>query len=250
MSLLNDEDAVSEVTIKSHSFQNWNNFAITNTPAGNRPENDDWVTTYMDLITLLLTLFIVLLAYSSQSEEASFSETTKVISETVQGQIKSKPNNESRVDQDAFGDLLINRLSSSKIPAEILSFKRSGDDIEIQLNSEILFESGDATLASESLIQLKALFDVLANQRYFISIEGHTDNVPINTTRYPSNWELSSARASSVARFLIEQGISDSRVRVIGYADSRPIGSNFSESGRKLNRRVTLVVSQSDHAKP
>lgn len=246
MSVINDEDAVPEVSIKSHNFQSSNIFGSSNTPASSKPENDDWVTTYMDLITLLLTLFIVLLAYSSQSEEASFSETTKVISETVQGQIKSKPNNESRVNQEAFGDLLINRLSSSKIPAEILSFKRSGDDIEIQLNSEILFESGDATLASESLKQLQVLSDVLAEQRYFISIEGHTDNVPINTSRYPSNWELSSARASSVARFLIEQGLNDSRLRVIGYADSRPIGSNFSETGRKLNRRVTLVVSEAD----
>lgn len=236
---------------QSHLVENTNNplFDTNNVFAGNysliknNSENDDWVTTYMDLITLLLTLFIVLLAYSSQSDEAAFSETTQKISKTVQGNTQKDSADEIHM-HEIFGDALMKNLSSAQFAGEVFSFQRSGDDVEIQLDSEIIFGSGNAELTENALRQLKSLSIVLAEPDYFISIEGHTDNLPINTPRYPSNWELSSARASSVARFLINQGIDDSHIRVIGYADSRPVASNLIESGRKQNRRVTLVVSQ------
>lgn len=245
MSVLKDKQDLSAQNMNQH-VDHSAFFASTKTLAGNKSENDDWVTTYMDLITLLLTLFIVLLAYSSQSDEAAFSETTKAISEPLQGADIRDTAAEITVEQDAFGDALIEHLSSTEFAGKMLSFQRAGDEVEIQLDSEILFGSGDAMLTKNALEQLQSLSAVLADPDYFISIEGHTDNIPINTPRYPSNWELSSARASSVARFLINREISDSRIRVIGYADSRPIGSNFSEAGRKLNRRVTLVISEHD----
>lgn len=77
-----------------------------------------------------------------------------------------------------------------------------------------------------------------------VSVEGHTDNVPINTTQFPSNWELSAARAISVVRLLQQQGINGQRLRAIGYADSLPLQSNDTVEGRAANRRVNLVLSE------
>jgi chemotaxis protein MotB len=77
---------------------------------------------------------------------------------------------------------------------------------------------------------------------YQLSVEGHTDNVPIQTARYPSNWELSSARAARVTRKLIEQGVAADRIRAIGYGDTRPRSENDSAEGRAKNRRVTFVL--------
>jgi chemotaxis protein MotB len=88
------------------------------------------------------------------------------------------------------------------------------------------------------------IIDLLANNRLMISVEGHTDNIPISTAQFPSNWELSAARAISVVRLLQQRGIDGQRLRAIGYADSLPLQSNDTAEGRAVNRRVNLVLSE------
>lgn len=114
--------------------------------------------------------------------------------------------------------------------------------ITVEINASVLFAAGEATLNSGALPALRAVAGVLADASFPITVEGHTDNVPIATFRFPSNWELSSARASSVVRLFVEAGIEASRLTAAGYADQRPIADNADEAGRSQNRRVTLYI--------
>ena len=89
---------------------------------------------------------------------------------------------------------------------------------------------------------LDGISQSLKQNDYSISVEGHTDNIPIHTAQFPSNWELSSFRATNVARYFIQKGVGRKRISAVGYADTRPIADNNSAAGRALNRRVSLVI--------
>lgn len=116
--------------------------------------------------------------------------------------------------------------------------------ISVEINASILFAPADAVFnsGSDSMLTLKSIADVLKNQSYLIHIEGHTDDQPINTQQYPSNWELSSARAGSVVRLFIDMGIQSQRLVAIGYAANRPVATNNTADGRLRNRRVQLMI--------
>ncbi len=114
--------------------------------------------------------------------------------------------------------------------------------VSFRINNEILFALGQATLTDTGQSVLERVVDVLADNDYPITVEGHTDPVPIQNDRFPSNWELSTYRATSVLRNLIDSGIDPARLRAIGYADTRPIADNDSGEGRALNRRVELIL--------
>jgi chemotaxis protein MotB len=116
------------------------------------------------------------------------------------------------------------------------------DSINLEISDNILFEPGSAALKPLGQQLLDELATLLVNQNYSVSVEGHTDNIPIETPRFASNWELSSTRATNVTRYLIARGITDSRLRAVGYADTRPRTDNTTADGRARNRRVSLVL--------
>jgi chemotaxis protein MotB len=122
--------------------------------------------------------------------------------------------------------------------------------LRLEVGNDILFPSGAADLADTGRFLLAELSDALSDDRLKISVEGHTDDVPINTARFPSNWELSSIRATTVARELIALGIPQQRLRVTGYADTRPRAANDSPTNRALNRRVSLVLEVAEDPLP
>jgi chemotaxis protein MotB len=105
-----------------------------------------------------------------------------------------------------------------------------------------LFAQGDAALSPAAEKTLADVANLLIDGEQFIEVEGHTDNLPINRPMYPSNWELSSARASSVVRLFIDQGVAAKRLTVLGSADNNPVLSNDTPEGRARNRRVTITV--------
>jgi chemotaxis protein MotB len=123
-----------------------------------------------------------------------------------------------------------------------VEFIREAEHIRLEINDTVFFESGSADMKTQSTTLLEKLVEMLKRHPGRIAIEGHTDDRPIATTRYPSNWELSAARASMVARYLIMHGIEADRLQAIGYADTRPRSTNDSEAGRAHNRRVTLMI--------
>ncbi len=133
----------------------------------------------------------------------------------------------------------------------MLALPELGDDIEIirkresisfRINSEILYSSAKADLSLEGLAVLRKLLPVLRGSDYIITVEGHTDALPIRGGQYPSNWELSSARAGRVVRYLAANGVGRARLRAIGYADTRPLADNDTEQGRASNRRVEIIL--------
>ncbi len=129
--------------------------------------------------------------------------------------------------------------------------KRVRDRLSITMVDRLLFDSGRAQVKPDGLKVLKRVSDILKHVRdKQIRIEGHTDNVPIGTqlrNRFPTNWELSTARASSVVRYLIEQGgMNRASLSAIGYAENRPVASNDGEKGRAANRRIEIVLYPKD----
>lgn len=137
-----------------------------------------------------------------------------------------------------------------------LSLGDLGNDVEVvihersvsfRINSEILFDSSQADLSLSGLAVLRRIVGVLSETNHEVTVEGHTDAVPVRrNARYPSNWELSSARAGSVVRYLQANGIHRSRLKAVGYADTRPIADNHTPAGRAANRRVELMLEKRD----
>lgn len=131
-----------------------------------------------------------------------------------------------------------------------------GDDIDVivnersvsfRINSEILFGSGEADLSVPGLAVLKRLIPVFNSVDHTITVEGHTDSVPmLRNRRYPSNWELSGARAGSVVRYLEANGVASNRLRAVGNADTKPLSDNSTPEGRASNRRVELIMERKE----
>jgi chemotaxis protein MotB len=125
---------------------------------------------------------------------------------------------------------------------DLVKVRREKNWIEIEMKSSILFPSGSATLSTGSLPVLSKIAEKLGPFESTISVEGFTDNVPISTPDFPSNWELSSSRSVSVVHLFSKLGIEPSRMAAIGYGEFRPIDSNAYAEGRSKNRRVVLVI--------
>ncbi len=221
-------------------------------------EQEAWLITYLDMLTLLLVMLVIMLALAGKGE----------------GQ-QSEPAMVEATQQAAGDQLVALQPSASPIPSivplpapaadtqqddtsEAKPDLSLGDDIEVIVNdgsisfrisSEILFGSGRAELEDAGLDVIDRLVPTLAAGGHRIIVEGHTDNLPIQTERFPSNWELSASRASSVVRYLQLAGIESTRLSATGYADTRPLANNGDEQGRASNRRVELIM-QTEADKP
>jgi chemotaxis protein MotB len=123
-----------------------------------------------------------------------------------------------------------------------MNVSQTGRGVEMEINASALFNQGEADIQPEAKKTLADAARVLGDNDYAIEVEGHTDNLPISTARFPSNWELSSARASSVVRLFIDQGVAAKRLKAVGSADNHPVLPNDSAEGRARNRRVTITV--------
>jgi chemotaxis protein MotB len=114
--------------------------------------------------------------------------------------------------------------------------------ITVEINASVLFPVGEARLQPVAVKALRAVAEVTARADFPITVEGHTDPTPIATPQFPSNWELSGARASSVVRLFVESGVAPQRLTAIGYGEQRPVASNDTPEGRARNRRVAILI--------
>ncbi len=128
------------------------------------------------------------------------------------------------------------------IDDKLVSVKKNDYWIELEMNSELLFLSGEAELSKKAIPVLKKIAEVINPLPNMVNIEGHTDNVPIENIKFRSNWDLSSARATSVVHEFVKEGINPLRLSAIGYGEFHPIDDNKLEAGRFKNRRVVLVL--------
>jgi chemotaxis protein MotB len=116
--------------------------------------------------------------------------------------------------------------------------------VEIEMNSSLLFPSGDAVPNDIAFSLIERVARILAPYDNPVHVEGFTDNMPISTSQFPSNWELSTARAASIVRMLAMDGVTPSRLAAVGYGEFQPVADNATAEGRSRNRRVVLVISR------
>lgn len=246
--------------------------------------HERWVISYADFITLLFAFFVVMYAISSVNEgkyqvlseslESVFNDTPKSMRPIEVGphlgyggydptqkieipfpRYIQEPR-ESPGETENTGILEGGTDELTQIAGEIrTSFPEllrkqlihlSEDDnwLEIEVNNKLLFQSGDATPNPQAVELITKLAKPLSKSTYPVNIEGFTDDVPIKNERFPSNWELSAARAAAIVRVLVDSGMKPQRLAAIGYGEFKPIASNLSEAGRQRNRRVVMILSK------
>lgn len=128
------------------------------------------------------------------------------------------------------------------IDQEMIRIRRAPSWVEVEIKADILFPSGSAEIEPPAIAVLDRIAVILAARPYPVRIEGHTDTRPIKTSQFPSNWELSAARAARIVRLFEAHGISPGRMVVAGMGENRPLADNTTEEGRNRNRRVTIVI--------
>ena len=211
--------------------------ALEMTPSSEDGE-DGWLTSYLDVLTLLITLFVLLLSLTppggGEGADTAFMRSASAVSSLPLASLATGIQPRHAGVKPQFEGL--------DIPGVSVSQGREG--VTLRIDTSLLFPSGQAVLTPRGQEVVESLIDVLASFDGQISVEGHTDSVPISTARFPSNWELSSARAIAVVRHLERQGFNISRMRAVGYADTQPMEPNATAEGRAANRRVELLLRQ------
>lgn len=204
---------------------------------------DDWLITYADAITLLLAFFVILISFSKIDVQTF---------EKVAAEIKKEIRKEEKVERPIFS--LFNNLSSildgsPNIIKENGEVTFDDEGVVLEFKGKAFFKSGAADLLPEA----KQIMATIAEEmnaptyaKYFIDVEGHTDDVPIKTLRFPSNWELSASRASSVVRYFITLSLNPIRLKASGYSDTKPklpnkdLTGNVLKENQAANRRVVI----------
>jgi len=233
--------------------------------------HERWLVSYADFITLLFAFFVVMYSISSINEgkykvisqaligvfndpersmkpipigderPLSVKPAEPLIKDSEQvdaglGQSSSDPLQTIADDvRDAFGDL---------IKSDQMTVRGNELWIEIELNSSLLFGSGDAMPSDKAFDIIDKVAHIIKPFANPVHVEGFTDDQPIRTAQYPTNWELSSARAASIVRLLAMEGVNPARMASVGYGEYQPVASNDTADGRARNRRVVLVISR------
>ncbi|MGY6269322.1 OmpA/MotB family protein [Achromobacter denitrificans] len=243
-------------------------------------DSENWLLSYLDLITLLLALLVVLLALTRLHGQAfgQDEQPVELVGTLAASGLPAYDGEYSEFDavaipaswaelpapapaavagaaaaQDpAEGEIVAEAAPPLRAPSkESLGLADLGNSVDVIINeqsvsfrisNELLFPSGQATLSPTGLDVIKRLAGILNKNEYQVSVEGHSDPVPIQTRQFASNWELSSSRATSVLRELVRDGVAPQRLRAVGYAETRPIETNDTQAGRAANRRVELIM--------
>ena len=220
--------------------------------------DERWVISYADLVTLLLGFFIILYA-TADANAAKFIKLSTGLAQAFNvpvkqgavsgsmldggsGLVPSGPQGKIDLDLKAIRDLVQKETAAGGLAGKIL-VSQEEDRITLRLADNLVFASASADIRDDAKPLLKIVANALKDNRNEIRVEGHTDNIPVVTERYPSNWELSSARATSVLRYLTEQlGVDARRISATGFGPNKPIANNITPEGRALNRRADVVI--------
>lgn len=242
-----------------------------------RENHDRWLISYADFITLLFAFFVVMYAMSSvnqgkykvlttslgtafgkeqegdgtgsqQAAEATHGPSTeakkkgysfiKPFAELRPRTPKWQREREAMIAQAMqFANTLSPLVNAGKV--QVVQNNRG---IRIDIASQLLFEQGSADVQASAFETLQEIANLLNTHQHYLQVEGHTDNVPIHSAQFYSNWELSALRASSVLRMLAQFGVSEARMGAVGYGDVQPIASNDTPEGQSRNRRVSIMV--------
>lgn len=228
--------------------------------------HDRWMISYADFVTLLFAFFVVMYAISSVNEEKykTFSSSLNtafalrpdaapagVVATQQDAVLKAlvdkrtaRLGEQQRKIQEQMKNLAdgLSEVMAPMIGQRTVSINQTRRGVVIDISASVLFRTGDANLQPGMLDVLRQVAAVLVKEELSIEVEGHSDDIPIATVQFPSNWELSSARASSVVRALIDNGVPEKRLSVVGLASNQPLVPNDSAENRARNRRVLITI--------
>ncbi|MDH5300176.1 MAG: OmpA family protein [Gammaproteobacteria bacterium] len=215
----------------------------------NKDEGEDWLLTYSDTVTLIMTFFVLMLSVST-IDQAKFDAVTEAVKE------HGLSGNGKYVSPFEVLKEKMDQVTTNYHLQKDMTVVREPKGLTIELSSSALYEVGSADIQEEAKNALNAVAEAIKNfeyPRYRIEVEGHTDDVAISTQRYPSNWELSVHRATNVVRYLTQEGVPQSKMKATGYADTRPKVPNLDDNGepiaenRAINRRIVIHVERDDN---
>lgn len=238
-----------------------------------RPDDHDnldrWLVSYADFITLLFAFFVVMYAVSSVNEgkyrvlSSSLVAAFRNVNDARPGQMilvspqfpaaipprqlipkKDPREGEKRLRKEKMKNVAkdILEVMAPLVNQGKVRVVETSRGVTIEINDSVLFPPGAAQLQATSVRAMQAVAEVIAATDFPVTIEGHTDNIPIKTPQFPSNWELSAVRATTVLRLFADVGVSADRLTAIGYGDQRPVEANSTPEGRARNRRVTILI--------
>ncbi|MDR3352355.1 MAG: flagellar motor protein MotD [Zoogloeaceae bacterium] len=228
--------------------------------------HERWMVSYADFITLLFAFFVVMYALSSINEGKY-----RILSDSLSSAFRNTGGGRIMVITDGAPPLpvpvarpdkgvrdadekALQRRRMRNMAKEIMEalaplaqegkvrVLESSRGVMVEINDSVLFAPGQARLSPVSEEALAAVAGVIAQTVFPVTIEGHTDDVPINTPQFPSNWELSAVRATTVLRLFARNGVGAERLTAIGYGEQRPVETNATPEGRARNRRVTIQI--------
>ncbi len=221
-------------------------------PKAGAPE---WLVTFGDMMTLLLCFFVLLLSFSTMEAER-FKVVAGYIRQAFGVQM------ENRATEIPAGDIIVSvefhepQESAAQLVEQIvqaiqsmrmedaISAEEEDDGVRVRIDGSLVFGPGSAVLQKDALPFLEFVAKLILETGGGAEVEGHTDNIPIKSEKFPSNWELSSSRAGAVVRFLVSRNVPGNMLRSIGLADTVPLTENFTQAGRRKNRRVEILIKK------
>jgi chemotaxis protein MotB len=235
--------------------------------------HERWLVSYADFITLLFAFFVVMYSISqvnqgkykvlSETLTQAFNAPTELTTSSVPSApveelaapthletqhpvaTQSQPSEELNNISDRVNEKFAQLINDKMIKVSSNEFW-----LQIELNDSILFPSAGAEPSQQAQTIFTEIAGILKNYTNSVQIEGFTDNLPIRSDRYPTNWELSAARAAAIVKWLVAQGVQPERLAAVGYGEFQPVSSNTTEAGRAQNRRVAVMIAKRNIAKP
>lgn len=229
------------------------------------PKGDEWLATYSDCVTLLMTFFVLLYAMSSVDENKmrALSQAFRTVMAgeagdtileyslyngdvpLIGGEIPTDTIDGEKIEESMYYQ--VSKFVDEHDLEAVVDIIETDLGVAIQLRDNILFETSKSDLRSESKEILDSISGLISSLNNNIVVEGHTDNRPINTAEFPSNWELSVDRAVNVVRYFVENGkIDPKRLSATGYGEFQPIVDNDTEENMEKNRRVNILIMTND----
>ena len=213
---------------------------------GGQDVSEDWLVTYADAITILMAFFVMMFSISEPSPE-KFDQVAGGILEELEGE------NAAKAEALLVIAAELQETVDSFDENEDASMDSNDDGMTFNFKSNSMFKGGSAIVVPEaeaSLDHVAQMVSLMGITNYSVEVEGHTDDVPIKTKQFPSNWELSAARASAVVRWLISRGVDAERLRAVGYGATQPLAPNVNDEGegiqenREENRRIVIKIER------
>ncbi|WP_434577674.1 OmpA/MotB family protein [Thermoanaerobacterium thermosaccharolyticum] len=222
--------------------------------------NERWLLTYSDMITLLMIFFIVLYTISTVNSQKfqqiaaslgkTFDGTNYVVGQYSGNSILDSIKTTNNTSTDNTIESQLDKLIKQNNLQNMVTYKVDERGFVISLNDTLLFDTGSADVKPDQKATLIKIGNILKAMPNYIRVEGYTDNVPINNSQFHSNWELSVIRATNVVEILVNDvKIDPAKISAVGYGEYRPIVPNDSDKNRQLNRRVDIVIMNSDYNK-